>query len=127
MLRNKVLLIGRCTKDADVRATSDGKNVARFTLAVDGYGKDAQADFINCVAFGSQADFAEKFLNKGKKIGIEGKIKTGSYTNKDNIKVYTTDVVVESYEFVESKSTSSDNGFSDIDGLEYDDVELPFV
>lgn len=113
---NKVFLIGRLTKDADVRY-SQGENataIARYSLAVDRPGaKDGQpsADFINCVAFGKNAEFVEKYLKKGMKIAIEGRIQTGSYTNKDGNKVYTTDIVVEHHEFCESKgNNSSDQG-----------------
>lgn len=97
--------MGRLTKDPDVRF-GQGENamqIARYTLAVDRRGKDGGADFISCVAFGKQADFADKYLNKGTKIAITGHIQTGSYTNKDGQKVYTTDVVVDEQEFAESK------------------------
>lgn len=125
---NRVILIGRLTKDAEVRYSND-KAVGRYTLAVDRkYSKDKETDFITCVAFGKSAEFAEKYLIKGMKICIEGRIQTGSYTNKDGNKVYTTDVIVESQEFVESKKSDepkpSDDNFMDIP----DDVgsELPF-
>lgn len=106
---NKVILMGRLTKDPDVRY-SQGENasaIARFTLAVDRRFKregDDTADFISCVAFGKTAEFAEKYLHKGTKICLTGRIQTGSYTNKDGQKVYTTDVVVEETEFAESKA-----------------------
>ena len=106
---NKVTLIGRLTKNPEVRY-STGQNptaVARYTLAVDRkYKRDNEptADFINCIAFGKNGEFAEKYLLKGTKIAISGRIQTGSYTNKDGNKVYTTDVVVEEQEFCESKS-----------------------
>ena len=129
---NKVILMGRLTRDAEVRY-SQGDNslaIARFSLAVDRrYKKDSEeqtADFISCVAFGKTAEFFERFGKKGTKFVIEGRIQTGSYTNKDGQKVYTTDVVVESAEFAESKSATSGNadGFMNIpDGL---DEELPF-
>lgn len=130
---NKTILIGRCTRDAEVRQNNETK-VARFTLAVDRYNSDA--DFIPCVAFGKNADFAEKYLTKGKKICLEGSIKTGSYTNKDGAKVYTTDVIADRFEFVDSKADegfaqinapieTTENGFMNIpEGLEN---ELPFV
>ena len=115
---NKVILMGRLTRDAEVRySQGDSQSaVARFTLAVDRRFKrenDPQtADFINCVAFGKTAEFLERFGRKGTKFAIEGRIQTGSYTNKDGQKVYTTDVVVENVEFAESKSSSgSDGGF----------------
>ena len=105
---NKVMLMGRLTRDPDVRWTQGPEQsaVARYTLAVDRRFKKeggATADFIGCVAFGRQAEFAEKYLQQGIKIAITGRIQTGSYTNRDGQKVYTTDVVVE-----ESKSTSTD-------------------
>ncbi len=118
---NKVILMGRLTRDPEVRY-SQGDNataVARYTLAVDrrfNRNNDEQtADFINCVAFGKSGEFAEKYLHKGTKIAITGRIQTGSYTNKDGVKVYTTDVVVEDHEFAESKNSagSADNsGFA---------------
>ena len=118
---NKVILMGRLTRDPDVRY-SQGDNamaIARFSLAVDRRFKrdgDAQtADFIGCVAFGRQAEFAEKYFRKGTKIAIVGRIQTGSYTNKDGQRVYTTDVVVEEQEFAESKAASADNGFQPAD------------
>lgn len=114
---NKVILMGRLTRDPDVRySTSDGASsasVARYTLAVDRrYKKENEptADFINCVAFGKVAEFAERYLHQGTKIVIDGRIQTGSYTNKDGNKVYTTDVVVENSEFAESKATAQQNG-----------------
>ena len=139
---NKVILMGRLTRDPDVRWTQGPEQsaVARYTLAVDRrFRKEggATADFIGCVAFGRQAEFAEKYLQQGIKIAITGRIQTGSYTNRDGQKVYTTDVVVEEQEFVESKGASADrppkrktepetddNGFMNIpDGI---DDELPF-
>lgn len=109
---NKVILIGRLTKDPDVRYTQGQQPtcMARYTLAVDKRVKDAdgnrQADFINCVAFGKSGEFAEKYLHKGTKICIGGRIQTGSYTKQDGTKVYTTDVVVEEHEFCESKASN---------------------
>lgn len=109
---NKVILMGRLTRDPDIRY-SQGENstaVARFTVAVDRRFKrdgDQGADFISCVAFGKTAEFFEKYVKQGTKLCLEGRIQTGSYTNKDGQKVYTTDVVVENVEFAESKSASS--------------------
>lgn len=104
---NVVSLIGRLTKDVEVRVaqTQKGENmtISRFSLAVDRKGKDAGTDFINCVAFGKNGEFAEKYLAKGLKIGIVGEIRTGSYDGKDGKKVYTTDVIVNSYTFCESR------------------------
>lgn len=104
---NKCVIMGRLTKDPDIRYTNgkDGEQqcIARYTLAVDRRGKDAGADFISCVAFGKSAEFAAKYLKKGTKLCITGRIQTGSYTNKDGQKVYTTDIVVEESEFCEPK------------------------
>ena len=112
---NKVILMGRLTRDPDVRYSS-GENstaVARYTLAVDRRfhreGDSATADFIGCVAFGKSAEFAERYLHKGTKIVATGRIQTGSYVNKDGVKVYTTDVVVEDQEFAESKNSAAGN------------------
>ena len=135
---NLVCLCGRLTKDPDVRYTQGAEPmaIARYTLAVDRRKKDENsADFISCVAFGKSAEFAEKYLHKGIKILVEGRIQTGSYTNKDGKKIYTTDVVVESTEFAESKNSAQQapaeptadmgEGFMNIpDGV--DDEGLPF-
>lgn len=139
---NKVILMGRLTKGPDIRYTQ-GSNpicVARYTLAVDRrFHKEGEqtADFISCVAFGKGAEFAQKYLFRGTKIVISGRIQTGSYTNKDGQKVYTTDVIVEEQDFAESKSTSQktektetpppapEEDFMSIpDGMEQE--ELPF-
>lgn len=112
---NKVILMGRLTRDAEVRY-SQGENstaIARFSLAVDRRfrrdGDEQTADFINCVAFGRTAEFLERFGRKGTKFVLEGRIQTGSYTNKDGQRVYTTDVVAENVEFAESKNASVGN------------------
>lgn len=105
---NKVILMGRLTRNPDVRYSQNGDQqtcVAKYTLAVDRKGKDAGADFISCVAFGKNGEFAEKYLKQGTKIAVSGRIQTGSYTNKDGQKVYTTDVVAEEQEFAESKGS----------------------
>ena len=109
---NKVILMGRLTRDPDIRY-SQGENsrpIARYTLAVDRRRTNAdgqrEADFISCVAFDRQAEFAERYLHQGTKIVITGRIQTGSYTNRDGQKVYTTDVIVEEQEFAESKAAS---------------------
>ena len=112
---NKVILMGRLTRDPDVRWTQGPEQsaVARYTLAVNRrFQKEggATADFIGCVAFGRQAEFAEKYLRQGTKIAITGRIQTGSYTNREGQKVYTTDVVVEEQEFAESKNAGGNNG-----------------
>ena len=115
---NKVQLVGRLTRDPEIRY-SQGENAtatARFSVAVNRRFKNAEgnydADFINCVAFGKSAEFVEKYFKKGMAIGLTGRIQTGSYTNKDGQKVYTTDVVVEETEFVESKGASSTDNSS---------------
>ena len=146
---NKVVLMGRLTRDPEVRY-SQGENalaIARYTLAVDRRFRrnndgEQSADFIGCVAFGRSAEFAKKYFRQGLKIAVTGRIQTGSYTNRDGVKVYTTEVVVEEQEFAESKNASSANtqsyqaapapapsadagdGFMNIpDGI---DEELPF-
>ena len=142
---NKVILMGRLTRDPDIRHSA-GENstaVARYTLAVDRrYKRDGEAgaDFISCVAFGRSAEFAQKYFRQGLKVVVTGRIQTGSYTNRDGNKVYTTDVVVEDQEFAENKvagqTTNSGSqqkpepqvdadGFMNIpDGI---DEELPFA
>ena len=133
---NKTLLIGRTTKDPDIRYTQSEQpmTIARFNLAVDRRFKkegEQSADFISCVAFGKTAEFIEKYVFKGTKIAVEGRIQTGSYTNNDGNKVYTTDVVVEQVEFAGSKTDSksatkenNDDFMNVADGL--DDEGLPF-
>ena len=109
---NKVILMGRPTRDPEIRYSQGEQStaVARYTIAVDRRfrrdGDQQTADFINCVAFGRQGEFAEKYFRKGIKIAITGRIQTGSYTNKDGQRVYTTDVVAENVEFAESKNAS---------------------
>ncbi len=144
---NKVILMGRLTRDPEVRyGGANNSAVARFSLAVDRRfkrdGDEQTADFINCVAFGKTAEFLEKYARKGTKFVVEGRIQTGSYTNKEGQKVYTTDVVCENVEFAESKnaqgggnsgfdggstftpSSDAGDGFMNIpDGI---DEELPF-
>lgn len=139
---NKVILMGRLTRDPEVRYTQgeQAMAVARYTLAVDRRGKNQEnsADFIQCVAFGKAGEFAERYLHKGTKIVLTGRIQTGSYTNKEGQRVYTTDIVAEDQEFAESKNTESsgtysnqpapapqqnDGGFMSVD----EDSELPFT
>lgn len=143
---NKVILMGRLTRDPEMR-NSNGESstaIARYTLAVDRRYKregDAGADFISCVAFGRSAEFAQKYFRQGLKVVITGRIQTGSYTNRDGNKVYTTDVAVEDQEFAESKAAAQEansrpqqkpepmpvdaDGFMNIpDGI---DEELPFA
>ena len=113
---NKVILMGRLTRDPEVRYSQGESStaIARFSLAVDRRFRrdndEQSADFINCVAFGKTAEFLERYGRKGTKFVLEGRIQTGSYTNKDGQRVYTTDVVVENVEFAESKSSSDNNG-----------------
>lgn len=135
---NSVQLTGRLTRDPEVRYTDAGFSIASFTLAVNRRFKQANgpdADFIRCVAFGKTAEFIEKYFAKGRKMGLNGRIQTGSYQNEDGATIYTTDIVVENVEFGESKSAagngqsrmveqSTGDGFMDIpEGL---DDELPF-
>ena len=121
---NKAILIGRLTKDPDVRYSNNGDKqmaVARYTLAVDRiFKQDGQqnADFISCVAFDKNAEFAEKYLKKGVKMVVEGRIQTGSYTNKDGVRQYTTDVIVERQEFAESKNQAN-NGANNSQSTNY--------
>ena len=148
---NRVILMGRLTRDPNITYSQSGNNmaIARFTLAVDRRGRrqdgsDQQnADFIGCVCFDRQAEFAEKYLRQGTKIAVTGRIQTGSYTNREGQKVYTTDVVLDDIEFAESKNaqgggdssysyqapqrpapSAAGDGFMNIpDGI---DEELPF-
>ncbi len=119
---NKVILMGRLTRDPEVRY-SQGDNsmaIARYTLAVDRRfnrnNDENSADFIGCVAFGRSGEFAEKYFRKGMKVLVTGRIQTGSYTNRDGVKVYTTDVVVEDQEFAESKNSNPGGGSSFMGG-----------
>lgn len=108
---NKVILIGRLIKDPDIRMGTNDTIIARYTLAVNRrYHKNNEvtADFIGCVALGKNGEFAEKYLHKGTKIAVTGRIQTGSYTNRDGQKVYTTDVLIEEQEFAESKKNQPD-------------------
>ncbi len=122
---NKVIIMGRLTKDPDVRPAADENSTgfAKYTLAVDRRVKkdgDQAADFINCTVFGKGVEFAEKYLTKGIKIIVTGRIQTGSYTNKEGQKVYTTDVIVEDQEFAESKKSAGSDTVPEID------EEMPF-
>ena len=130
---NRVILIGRNCKQIELKTTTNGKSVATFTLAVnrDFKNKDGEyeADFINCVAFGQQAETISKYVNKGDKFGVIGKLNTRTYEKNDN-KVYVTEVIVESFEFLESKK---DKPSADIEADEFEDLgeidpdsDLPF-
>ena len=107
---NKVILTGRFTRDPEIKYTNDGTSIARFSIAVNRRfvkeGSDQKADFLNCIAFGRSAEFIEKYFSKGMKADLSGRMQTGSYTNRDGQKVYTTDVVVDEQEFVESKKNT---------------------
>ena len=123
---NKVILLGRLTRDPDIRYTQGAETmaIARYTLAVDRRIKregEAAADFISCVAFGKIAELAEKYLHKGIKLVIAGRLQTGSYTDRDGRKIYTTGVIVEDQEFAESKK--SQNDFMDMS----EEEKLPFT
>lgn len=132
---NKVILIGRTTKEPETRQAGETQ-ISTYTLAVDRkFKKEGQpdADFIRCTAFGKNSDFAEKYLRKGTKILVIGRIQTGSYTDKDGKTIYTTDVIVEEHEFVESKKAQEEriveenaaDGFLPINDIP--DEELPFA
>lgn len=136
---NKVILVGRLTRDPEIRYSQgeDSMAVGRYTIAINRRVKPDQeqtADFLRCIVFGRSAEFAEKYFRQGMRIAVSGRIQTGSYVNKDGIKVYTTEVVVEEQEFAESKaeaegrpfheSTTNADGFMNVpDGL---DEDLPF-
>lgn len=125
---NKVEIVGRLTRDVEIRTTENGTVTARFSIAVSRRFKNVEgvyeADFINCVAFGKTAEFIEKYFSKGSMIGVTGRIQTGSYTNKDGQKVYTTDVVIEECEFVTSKSDNN-NTTKPEDPVTPDFVDVP--
>ena len=127
---NKVVLMGRLTRDPEVRYSA-GENalaIARYTLAVDRRFRrdgEATADFINCVSFGRTAEFAEKYFRQGLRIVVSGRIQTGSYTNREGQKVYTTEVVVEEQEFAESKSVSDGNRGNYSAGSNYGQASAP--
>ncbi len=125
---NIVSLIGRTTKEVELRRTGEGKAVAHFTLAVNRDYKNEQgeydADFINCVAFGKQGETISEYVHKGDKFAVVGKLKTGSYETSDGKTVYYTDVIVEKFDFLESKKqNNTSGGFAPI---EVDDDDLPF-
>lgn len=137
---NKVILMGRLTRDPDIKYTQvdNAMCVAKFSLAVDRKFKregEPIADFINCVAFGKTAEVLEKYCRQGTKLVVEGRIQTGSYTNKDGQKVYTTDIAVENIEFAESKASAeqnakpqanANNDFQNVPQMVEEESELPF-
>lgn len=139
---NKVIITGRFTRDPEIKYTNDGTSIAKFSIAVNRRfvkdGSDQRADFLNCTAFGKLAEFIEKHFSKGMKAELSGRIQTGSYTNRDGQKVYTTDIVVEEIEFGESKGSNQSQQKSEVphpeinpdefmsipDGI---DEEMPFA
>ncbi|MDU1311713.1 MULTISPECIES: single-stranded DNA-binding protein [Clostridium] len=131
---NKVILIGRLTKDPELRFTAgSGMAVSRFTVAVNRQFKKDETDFINCVAFGKTAETISQYLTKGRQIAVIGSIRTGSYDAQDGTKRYTTDVAVESFEFIgnngqaNTQGNSSDDAFGAYDDITpVDDGDMPF-
>lgn len=129
---NKVVLMGRLTKDPELRfAAGSGKGVCRFTVAINRQFKRDESDFINCVAFGKPGETISEHFAKGNRIALTGNIRTGSYEAQDGTKRYTTDVVVESFEFIEAKNSTSSNDDSfgagiPNDVVPEDDGEMPF-
>lgn len=132
---NRWIGMGRLTKDPEIRSSADGMMVGNYTLAVDRRGKENEADFIRVVTFGKAAEFASKYFHKGTKVLVTGHIQTGSYTNKDGQKIYTTDIIAEDQEFCEKKQTDQQteaaalptdaDGFMNVpEGIE---DELPFA
>jgi single-strand DNA-binding protein len=135
---NKVIMMGRLTRDPEVRYSNEGSAVSKFSLAVDRrYKREGQpdADFFNCVAFGKTAEFTEKYLKKGTKVVLEGELQNNNYTNKEGQKVYGMQIVVNSLEFAESKSSSNSDREStqQVDSNDFMNVpdvaeeELPFA
>jgi single-strand DNA-binding protein len=134
---NSVILMGRLTADPELRTTNNGLNYCRFTVAVDRYskGEDKKTDFINCVAWRQTAEFVERYFGKGKMIAVQGSIQTGSFTNKDGAKVYTTDVLVDKAHFCgdkreEGQAARAQNAPSALNAESYQqvplDTDLPF-
>lgn len=127
---NKVILIGRVTKPIELKTTTSGKSVASFTLAVNKDRKNADgnydADFINCVAFGQQAETISKYVNKGDKFGVTGKISTRTYEKNGN-KVYVTEIIVDGFEFLESKKDkpTEASGFSNSSADDFEEIPMP--
>ena len=137
---NKVILCGRLTNDPEIRYTQDQMMIANYTLAVDRFVKDKGADFIRCVAFDKRAQFAEKYLNKGTKIIVSGRIQTGKYDDRNGVTHYTTDIIIDEQEFAESKGSQTESapettqappqgsapndGFMNVDDIDMSD--LPF-
>ena len=127
---NKVVLVGRLTKDPELRyAAGSGIPTSKFTVAVNRQGKKDEADFINCVAFNKPAELIAQYFVKGRRIAISGRIQTDSYTAQDGTKRYTTDVVVETFDFIDSNSSNrnnTSNSSMDDDFTPVDDGDMPF-
>ncbi len=129
---NKVILIGRLTKDPDLKfAQGTGKAITRFTLAVNRLMKKDEADFINCIAFGKTGETIAQYLTKGKQLAITGNIRTGSYEAKDGTKKYTTDVIIDSFEFISGGQANQtnpeiNNSVDEFDDMIQDDGDIPF-
>lgn len=135
---NKVMLIGRLTKDPELRyAAGSGTAISRFTLAVNRQFKKDETDFINCIAFNKQGEAIAQYVTKGRQLAVTGSIRTGSYDGQDGVKRYTTDVIVESFEFIGSSNSNNNQGNAgawnspDDDGMGFggvpvDDGEMPF-
>ncbi len=129
---NKAILVGRLTRDPEMRDTQGGTKVARFALAIDRRGKDAGADYPSCVAFGKTAELVGQYLRKGSRVGVVGRIQTGSY-ERDGHKVYTTDIVVDEVEFLETRAEAQRGRAEDVEAafgvppeMTEDDDGLPF-
>lgn len=125
---NRVLLLGRITKDLEIRQSQSGTAVLRFSVAVDRPQKNGEksADFINCIAFGQTAEFISRYFGKGRMIAIEGNIKTGSYQNKNGETVYTTDVIVERTSFTGEPKNENNGGFSGGNNQGYSNTQIPY-
>ena len=125
---NKVILVGNLTKDPDVRATQSGKSVARVGIAVNqGYGDKQNTDFFNLIAWEKTADLMNKYLHKGSKILVEGRLKNNNYEDNKGVKHYAVDVIVETFEFMDSKKKTADEGYPTDDGRSPDDDDdMPF-
>lgn len=129
---NIAIIVGRVTKDPVIRYTGDQKAIASFTVAVDRPTKEKETDFIQCTAFGKQAETIELYVKTGKQVAVEGSIRTGSYTNKDGVKVYTTEVSANRVEFLGGKSDSApapkpDELPAGMTYAEVDDIDIPFA
>ena len=127
---NSVILIGRVTKAIEIKKTTSGKSVASFTLAVNKDFKNADgsydADFINCVAFEQRAETISRYVNKGDKFGVSGRLNTRTFDRQDGSKAYVTEVIVDGFEFLESKKDKPATETTDIGGFENMDIDLPF-